>query len=127
MRELSYKDTEREIEVKIFDLEFKINNIIEKINVEEIQKEAETNDKVIEKIIDDILGEGAVKKINEKRISDGYKEMSLDVQTQVLNWIIRQYTSEVLSPINQTINEMQAYNRNNKRNRFNNRDRYRRY
>lgn len=126
MRELSYKDTEREIEVKIFDLEFKINNIIEKINVEEIQKEAETNDKVIEKIIDDILGEGAVKKINEKRISDGYKEMSLDVQTQVLNWIIRQYTEEVLKPVENTVNNIQKYSNDYRRNRkFNNR--YRRY
>lgn len=126
MRELSYKDTEREIEVKIFDLEFKISNKIEKINTEEIQKQAETDEKIIEKIIDDILGENATKKINEKRVQDGYEVMSLDVQTQVLNWIIRQYTEEVLKPVEKTVNNIQKYSNDYRRNRkFNNR--YRRY
>ena len=126
MRELSYKDTEREIEVKIFDLEFKISNKIEKINTEEIQKQAETDEKIIEKIIDDILGKDATKKINEKRVQDGYEVMSLDVQTQVLNWIIRQYTEEVLKPVENTVNNIQKYSTDYRRNRkFNNR--YRRY
>ena len=126
MRELSYKDTEREIEVKIFDLEFKISNKIEKINTEEIQKQAETDEKIIEKIIDDILGENTTKKINEKRVQDGYEEMSIDVQTQVLNWIIRQYTEEVLKPVENTVNNIQKYSNDYRRNRkFNNR--YRRY
>lgn len=126
MRELSYKDTEREIEVKIFDLEFKISNKIEKINTEEIQKQAETDEKIIEKIIDDILGKDATKKINEKRVQDGYEVMSLDVQTQVLNWIIRQYTEEVLKPVENTVNNIQKYSNDYRRNRkFNNR--YRRY
>ena len=114
MRELSYKDTEREIEVKIFDLEFKISNKIEKINTEEIQKQAETDEKIIEKIIDDILGENATKKINEKRVQDGYEVMSLDVQTQVLK------------PVENTVNNIQKYSNDYRRNRkFNNR--YRRY
>lgn len=126
MKELSYKDTEREIKVKIFDLEFKISNKIEKINTEEIQKQAETDEKIIEKIIDDILGENATKKINEKRVQDGYEVMSLDVQTQVLNWIIRQYTEEVLKPVENTVNNIQKYSNDYRRNRkFNNR--YRRY
>ena len=112
MRELSYKDTEREIEVKIFDLEFKISNKIEKLNVEEIKKQAETDEKVIENIIDNILGQDATKKI--------------DVQTQVLNWIIRQYTEEVLKPVENTVNNIQKYSNDYRRNRkFNNR--YRRY
>lgn len=122
MRELSYKDTERDINIKIFDLEFKISNKIEKLNVEEIRKQAETDEKVIENIIDDILGENATKKINEKRVSDGYEEMSLDVQTQVLNWIIQTYSEEVLRPMRRTVNNMENYKRGRK---FNNR--YRRY
>lgn len=122
MRELSYKDTEREIEVKIFDLEFKISNKIEKLNVEEIKKQAETDEKVIENIIDNILGQDATKKINEKRVSDGYEEMSLDVQTQVLNWIIQTYSEEVLRPMRRTVNNMENYKRGRKLN-----NRYRRY
>ena len=126
MRELSYKDIKREIEVKIFDLEFKISNKIEKINTEEIQKQAETDEKIIEKIIDDILGENATKKINEKLVQDGYEVMSLDEQTQVLNWIIIQYTEEVLKPVENTVNNIQKYSNDYRRNRkFNNR--YRRY
>lgn len=122
MRELSYKDTERDINIKIFDLEFKISNKIEKLNVEEIKKQAETDEKVIENIIDDILGQDATKKINEKRVSDGYEEMSLDVQTQVLNWIIQTYSEEVLRPMRRTVNNMENYKRGRKLN-----NRYRRY
>lgn len=122
MRELSYKDTERDINIKIFDLEFKISNKIEKLNVEEIKKQAETDEKVIENIIDNILGQDATKKINEKRVSDGYEEMSLDVQTQVLNWIIQTYSEEVLRPIRRTVNNMENYKRGRKLN-----NRYRRY
>ena len=122
MRELSYKDTERDINIKIFDLEFKISNKIEKLNVEEIKKQAETDEKVIENIIDNILGQDATKKINEKRVSDGYEEMSLDVQTQVLNWIIQAYSEEVLRPIRRTVNNMENYKRGRKLN-----NRYRRY
>ena len=122
MRELSYKDTERDINIKIFDLEFKISNKIEKLNVEEIKKQAETDEKVIENIIDDILGQDATKKINEKRVSDGYEEMSLDVQTQVLNWIIQAYSEEVLRPMRRTVNNMENYKRGRKLN-----NRYRRY
>ncbi len=126
MRELSYKDIKREIEVKIFDLEFKISNKIEKINTEKMQKQAETDEKIIEKTIDDILGENATKKINEKLVQDGYEVMSLDEQTQVLNWIIIQYAEEVLKPIENTVNNIQKYSNDYRRNRkFNNR--YRRY
>lgn len=123
MRELSYKDTERNIEVKIFGLDFKISNKIEKLNTEEIQKNAETDEKAIEKIIDEILGQDATKKINEKRVSDGYEAMSIDVQTQVLNFLIEQYTKEVLNPLNKTVNNIQ--NRNYRNRKYNNR--YRRY
>lgn len=124
MRELSYNDTEREIEVKIYGLNFKISDKIEKLNTEEIQKQAETDEKIIEKVIDDILGENATQKINEQRAKDGYDEMNLNVQTQVLNWIVQQYTDEVLEPINKTVNRIQ--NRNYRRNgKYNNR--YRRY
>lgn len=124
MRELSYSDTEREIEVKIYGLNFKISDKIERLNTEEIQKQAETDEKIIEKVIDDILGENATQKINEQRVKDGYDEMNLNVQTQVLNWIVQQYTDEVLEPINKTVNRIQ--NRNYRRNgKYNNR--YRRY
>ena len=52
--------------------------------------------------------------------------MSLDEQTQVLNWIIIQYTEEVLKPVENTVNNIQKYSNDYRRNRkFNNR--YRRY
>lgn len=125
MKELSYKDTEREIEVKIYGLDFKINDSIEKINAEEIEEKAKSDDKIIEKIIDDILGKDACKKINEQRKKDGYEEMNIDIQTQVLNWIINQYTEEVLKPVKKTINNLEQNNRYYRRNKFKNR--YRRY
>lgn len=124
MRELSYKDTDKSIEVVIYGLNFKIDSKIENLNEEEINEKAKTDEKIIEKIIDEILGENAVKQINEQRIKDGHEEMSISVQAQVLNWIINQYAEEVLLPINNTVNKMQNYNRGYRRNK---RNRYRRY
>ena len=126
MKELSYKDTEREIELKIYGLNFKINNKIEKLNIDEIKEKAESDDKVIEKAIEEILGDGAIQKINEQRIKDGYKEMNLDVQTQVFNFIIKTYMDVVLAPVNETMNYMENYGRKHKNNRYN-KNRYRRY
>lgn len=124
MNELSYKETDREIKVKIFGLDFNIKDEIEKIRVEDIENEVENDEKIVEKVIDKILGENATKTINEKREKDGYKAMSLDVQTQVLNWIIQQYATEVLKPLKKTVGGLQ----NNKFKRGRNyNNRYRRY
>ena len=52
--------------------------------------------------------------------------MNINIQTQVLSWLFQQYMSEVLKPINNTVNSLKNYDRRYKRNRnYNNR--YRRY
>lgn len=125
MRELTYKDTENSVEIVIFGLKFKINNSeIEKLNAVEIEKKVNENNKVLEEIIDKILGEGSVSKINEKRKNDGFDEMDVKVEMQVFSFIMEIYAEEVLKPINKTVNKFRGYKNNV--NKFKNYNRYRR-
>lgn len=125
MRELTYKDTENSVEIVIFGLKFKINNSeIEKLNADEIEKKVNENDKVLEEIIDKILGEGSVSKINEKRKNDGFDEMDVKVEMQVFSFIMEIYAEEILKPVNKTVNKFRGYKNNV--NKFKNYNRYRR-
>ena len=124
MRELSYNDVKKDIEVVIFGIKFKVSNKIEKINEQEILEKTKDNENVVEEIINEILGDNAIEKINNKLIEEGHEKMDLNIQTKVLNWTLNQYADELLSPINETVNKMQNYNRNYRRNK---RNRYRRY
>ena len=125
MRELTYKDTENSVEIIIFELKFKINNSeIEKLNADEIEKKVNENDKVLEEIIDKILGEGSVSKINEKRKNDGFDEMDVKVEMQVFSFIMEIYAEEILKPVNKTVNKFRGYKNNV--NKFKNYNRYRR-
>ena len=125
MRELTYKDTENSVEIVIFGLKFKINNSeIEKLNADEIEKKVNENDKVLEEIIDKILGEGSVSKINEKRKNDGFDEMDVKIEMQVFSFIMEIYAEEILKPVNKTVNKFRGYKNNV--NKFKNYNRYRR-
>lgn len=125
MRELTYKDTENSVEIIIFGLKFKINNSeIEKLNADEIEKKVNENDKVLEEIIDKILGEGSVSKINEKRKIDGFDEMDVKIEMQVFSFIMEIYAEEILKPVNKTVNKFRGYKNNV--NKFKNYNRYRR-
>lgn len=125
MRELTYKDTENSVEIIIFGLKFKINNSeIEKLNADEIEKKVNENDKVLEEIIDKILGEGSVSKINEKRKNDGFDEMDVKIEMQVFSFIMEIYAEEILKPVNKTVNKFRGYKNNV--NKFKNYNRYRR-
>lgn len=125
MRELTYKDTENSVEIIIFGLKFKINNSeIEKLNADEIEKKVNENDKVLEEIIDKILGEGSVSKINEKRKDDGFDEMDVKIEMQVFSFIMEIYAEEILKPVNKTVNKFRGYKNNV--NKFKNYNRYRR-
>lgn len=125
MRELTYKDTENSVEIVIFGLKFKINNSeIEKLNADEIEKKVNENDKVLEEIIDKILGEGSVSKINEKRKNDGFDEMDVKIEMQVFSFVMEIYAEEILKPINKTVNKFRGYKNNV--NKFKNYNRYRR-
>ncbi len=132
---LGYRETEKKIEVEIFGLRFKINEeAIENKNINDINRNDE--DVVINEI-DNILGENAVNKINDKRNKDGYDNMNLRIQLAVLGCIYEAYINATAEKIaNKTVNSLQkSYdrvnnigNREQRRNYNRNRNnRYRRY
>ncbi|MCI8346628.1 MAG: hypothetical protein HFJ12_01595 [Bacilli bacterium] len=132
---LGYRETEKKIEVEIFGLRFKINEeVIENKSTNDINRNDE--DAVINEI-DNILGENAVNKINDKRNKDGYDNMNLRIQLAVLSCIYEAYVNatagtmvnKVESSLEKNINRANNLgNREQRRNYNRNRNnRYRRY
>lgn len=138
MMSIGYEDTDKKLEIEIYGLKFEINK--EKISKNEKIDEINGNENDLENQIEELLGANAVEKINRKRISDGYSEMTIDVQVQVLKFIYITYIKSITTGMtndltnvieiekNKVINmqnrqEKRNYNRNR---RYNNRN-YRRY
>ena len=72
-----YEDTDKKIEVDFYGLTFEINNLD---SIGELKKLDQDNEDVIEAQLEKILGIGAIEKINRKRVSDGYKELDLNIE-----------------------------------------------
>lgn len=83
-----YEDTDQKIEVDIYGLVFEINkkNIVDK-DLKDINEAEDT----IEREIREVIGEDSIEKINNKRLKDGYDEMTLDVEIAVLTCIYKAY------------------------------------
>ena len=84
-----YEDTDKKIEVGLYGLIFEINKekIVDK-DIDNINKRSENE---VENEIKELIGEDSIEKINKKRINDGYKEMTLDVEIAVLTCIYKTY------------------------------------
>lgn len=132
-----YEDTDQKIEVEIYGLIFEINkkNIVNK-DIDNINKE---NEDYVEKEIRDVIGENSIEKINDKRLSDGYDKMTLDVEIAVLTCIYKAYitatSGNMIDNIIKTNKEMEdkaknmnmVQRRNYKKQFRGNRRNYRRY
>lgn len=131
-----YEDTDKKLEISIYDLVFEINKdrIVEK-NTNILESEDE---KVIENEIEELIGKGSVERINKKRNEDGYPDMTLDVEIAVLTCIYKTYieatTGSMIDGIQDSSNNMvkraekfgNEYRRRKNFNKYNNRN-YRRY
>lgn len=136
-----YEDTDKKIEIELYGLVFEISNLD---SVEELRNLDKDNINVIEAQIEKVLGEGAVDKINKKRLSDGYCELDLNIELNILGCIFETYaksmTDNVLGKVTNAIDDMdykvnnvtninreqrRNYNRNNRGYRGNRN--YRRY
>ena len=135
-----YEDTDKKIGIDLYGLVFEINK--ERILNKDINSVNSNDEEKIKDEIEDILGKGTIEKINNKRINDGYNEMTLDVEVAVLTCIYKTYieftTGQMIDGINNSNNKMlseaqnmsnynreeRRYNRNNYRR---NNGRYRRY
>lgn len=133
-----YEDTDSKIEVDFYGIVFEINNLN---SIDEIKNLDEDNENVIEAQLEKILGKGAIEKINRKRVSDGYKELDLNIELNMLGCIFEAYAKgtagnvlgkvtnaikDIKKDINSDMNREQrrSYNRNQYRV---NRRGYRRY
>ena len=126
-----YEDTDKKIEIDLYGIEFEINLDNKKINeLENVNNEISL--KEMEMHIDEILGENAVKKINEKRKKDGYKEIDENIALQIFMCIFQAYSNSYIGNItnymensnNKIENQYNRLNRNVNKYRKRN---YRRY
>ena len=132
-----YQDTDKKIEIELYGLVFEIKNL----SNEKIEEFRNINNDLskIERQIEDILGNGSVEKINNKRIADGYDKMSLEVEVNILGCIFETYakamTNSTIDRVSKSINDInskvEGLNNNRQQRRNNNyrrnENRYRRY
>ena len=91
-----YEDTDKKIEVDFYGLAFEINNLD---GIGELKKLDQDNEDVIEAQLEKILGKGAIEKINRKRVSDGYKELDLNIELNMLGCIFEAYAKETTNSV----------------------------
>ena len=136
-----YEDTDSKIEVDFYGLIFEINNLD---SIDELKNLDKDNENVIEAQLEKILGEGAIEKINRRRVSDGYKELDLNIELNMLGCIFDAYakgiTDGVLGRVTNTVEDINKdmsnimnreqrrnYNRTNQYNNYNRNRNRRRY
>lgn len=102
-----YEDTDKKIEVDFYGLVFEINNLD---SIGELKKLDQDNEDVIEAQLEKILGKGAIEKINRKRVSDGYKELDLNIELNMLGCIFEAYakgtTNSVLGRVTKVTDDI---------------------
>jgi hypothetical protein len=136
-----YEDTDSKIEVDFYGIVFEINNLD---SIDDFKSLDRNDESVIEAQIEKILGKGAIEKINRKRVSDGYKELDLNIELNMLGCIFEAYAKgtagnilgrvtnaveDINKDMNNTINREQRrnYNRTNQYNNYNKNRNRRRY
>lgn len=132
-----YEDTDKSIEIDLYGLVFEIKNLD---NLEELEKLDRNDSNVIEAQLEKILGNGAIEKINNKRESDGYKKLDLNIELNILGCIFETYaksmTGNVLGRVTNAVDDINRdiekanttneFNRTNREYRKNyNRNQYR--
>lgn len=127
-----YEDTDKSIEIELYGIVFKIENLD---SIEKLESMDRDNQSVIEAQLESILGNGAIERINNKRVKDGYKELDLNIELNILGCIFETYAKSMASgvlgrvtkavdDINNDVNSFNNMNREQRRNH--NRNQYRR-
>lgn len=127
----SYEDTDKKIKVELYGIVFEIK--LDNKKIEELTKiKNDISLEEMEKYLDEILGENAVKRINEKRRIDGYKEIDENIALQIFMCVFQAYSNSYIGNItnymeNSNIKLENQYNRMNRNvNKYKRRN-YRRY
>ena len=124
-----YEDTDKSIEIELYGLVFEIKNLD---NLTELENLDKNDSNVIEAQLEKILGKGAIEKINNKRLSDGYNKLDLNIELNILGCIFEAYAKSMTGNVekaNYTNGFKEtSYRRNYNRNQYRgNRRNYRRY
>ena len=116
---IGYEETDKKIEIEIYGLKFEIKNV-EKLQEFEDVKDDDLSG--LEKMIESLLGEGSIDKLNEQRKKDGYEKIDSSVALNILVGITQAYTTayanNIMQPLEKSINRIEKlnnYNRENKR------------
>ena len=125
---IGYENTDKKPEIEIYGLKFEIKNV-DKIKEYENVEDNDLNG--LEKMIESLIGEGSINKINEKREKDGYSKIDSTIALNILVGIsqqyIAEYTDNIMQPFEKSMNRINNFNRETRR--YNNRGkrRYGRY
>ena len=113
---IGYENTDKKIEIEIYGLKFEIKNV-DKIREYEDIKEDDLNG--LEKMIENLIWEGYINKINEKREKDGYGKIDSTIALNILVGISQQYISEytdnIMQPIKKSVKRINKYNKKKRR------------
>ena len=124
---IGYEQTDKELVVNIYGLEFKIRSMSVELKkeLEELIKDENEDFELLYKIIDKMLEDGASDKINEKRKQDGYGKMSVQNIIAIVNLITKLQAQEIVKEQTQGVEDTkQIFNGYNNQNGNRN---YRRY
>ena len=113
-------------------------------SIEELENLDKNNYNSIEEQLEKILGKGSIEKINNKRRKDGYQDLDINIELNILGCIMETYaksmTNNTLGRVLDSVNDMNKdidnvinnnFNRKQRRSYNTNQDRrnrnYRRY
>lgn len=93
---VGYEDTDKKIEINIYGIIFEIRNLNEN-KIKEYENMDKENKVTIESELEKIIGKGAIEKINKKRNEDGYENLTIDAELNILGMIFQAYYTTVIS------------------------------
>lgn len=109
-----YEDTDKKIEINLYGLDFEIKKLE---SIEELESIDRNDENIIEAQLEKILGNGAIERINRKRISDGYEKLDLDIELGILGCIFEAYAKgqvdKVFGRVNDTVKDFNQEINNN--------------
>ena len=121
---IGYENTDKKVEIEIYGLVFEIRNV-DKIKEFENVEDDDLNG--LEKMIESLLGDGAINKLNDKRKEDGYEKIDSTIALNLLVGIsqvyMNSYTNKIMQPLENNVRRINNYNRETRR--YNNRNRRR--
>lgn len=127
-----YEDSDKSVEVEIYDLVFKINDLSRQ-DIEKVREKKDDDDS-LDEFFEMMLGKDAIKKINDKRKKDGYPEMDIKIKAGVIAFVFDTYMTavsdnvdKIFDKLNNKVNYLNNYNVNREQrrnNRYRNRRRY---